>query len=383
MFSASGARLCSPWQAALWELRFFSFASCLVLIALGADQSWISNSGNPITVNGVISGAFALTKAGTGDFVFGGANTYSGGTTVSAGNLILVSAGTLGSSSNALTVNGGAVDLNATNQTIGALNGSGGLIKNSGTASTLTLGNGDGSGSYAGSISNLGTIALVKDGAGTQTLTANNSYTGATTINAGVLELANNGGVALSSTSAITVNNSGTLLMSANNQVNLATTPPITLAGGKIDAGGFSQGNSSTQIGLGAVSLTSNSIIDLTATSLLHFANSSANTWTGTVSIYNWSGTPLLGNGTEEILFGTNALSLTVAQLGQINFYSDSGSTFLGNAIFAPDLDGEIIPFMTPVPEPSTWAAAALALGAVLWTTRRRFVRQPAPARIG
>ena len=28
---------------------------------------------------------------------------------------------------------------------------------------------------------------------------------------------------------------------------------------------------------------------------------------------------------------------------------------------------------MTPVPEPSTWAAAALALGAIAWTQRGRF----------
>ncbi|MBA3607068.1 MAG: PEP-CTERM sorting domain-containing protein [Chthoniobacterales bacterium] len=31
---------------------------------------------------------------------------------------------------------------------------------------------------------------------------------------------------------------------------------------------------------------------------------------------------------------------------------------------------------LTPVPEPSTWAAAALALGVIVWTQRRRFARR-------
>ena len=122
-------------------------------IALGANQTWTNNSGNPFTVNGAISGAFSLTTAGSGFTYFTGANTYSGGTTVSAGTLVVQGSGTLGSSSNALTINGGAVDLNATNQSVGAFSGSGGTIKNSGSASTLTVGNGGGSGSYAGSIS--------------------------------------------------------------------------------------------------------------------------------------------------------------------------------------------------------------------------------------
>ena len=40
-------------------------------------------------------------------------------------------------------------------------------------------------------------------------------------------------------------------------------------------------------------------------------------------------------------------------------------------AMFATDLTGEIVP-LSPVPEPSTWFAAALALGAVIWSLRRR-----------
>ncbi len=283
---------------------------------------------------------------------------------------------------------GGTLDLNGRSETISGLTGGGIVTNSSGTSSTLTLGSNDTTSSFSGSISNTGSISVAKTGAGTLTLTGNNSFTGATTINGGTLRLANSGGVALSGTSAITVNRGGTLLMGNNNQINLATTPPITLGSAagtgtaKIDAGGFSQGNGSSQIGLGALTLASNSIIDLSSTSLLHFANSSANTWTGTLSIYNWSGTATLGNGAEQILFGTNATGLSVAQLNSINFYSDNGSTLLGTAMFAPDLDGEIVPTLVPVPEPSTWLAALLALGAVAFTQRQRIfaLLRPAPS---
>jgi hypothetical protein len=120
---------------------------------------------------------------------------------------------------------------------------------------------------------------------------------------------------------------------------------------------------------MGAVTLSSNSVIDLGGgASVIAFANSSAQTWTGTLSIYNWSGTPGAGNGTDQLYFGTDATGLTAEQLGQIAFYSDSGTTFLGWAGYANDLDGEV----APVPEPSTWFATALALGALGFTQRRR-----------
>ena len=88
----------------------------------------------------------------------------------------------------------------------------------------------------------------------------------------------------------------------------------------------------------------------------------------------------MVGGALEQILFGSNTSGLSAGQLTQVSFYSDSGSTLLSN--YAMILSsGEIVPgVMTPVPEPSTWAAAALALGAVVWTQRRRFARKPALA---
>src|SRR5207244_3900489 len=114
-------------------------------------------------------------------------NTYAGGTTVNDGTLQIEGAATLGSTSGSLTVNGGAVDVNGTNQSVGALSGSGGTIVNNANATTraLTVGNGDGRGSYAGVLADnnnatTGVLALIKTGSGTQTLTAANTYSGAT-----------------------------------------------------------------------------------------------------------------------------------------------------------------------------------------------------------
>jgi MYXO-CTERM domain-containing protein len=75
------------------------------------------------------------------------------------------------------------------------------------------------------------------------------------------------------------------------------------------------------------------------------------------------------GNGTDQLYFGTDATGLTATQLSQIAFYSDSGTTFLGIGGYGLGLDGELV----PVPEPGTWFAAALALGALAFTQRRRY----------
>jgi len=60
-------------------------------ITLGASQTWTVNSGKTLTASGVISGpGFGITKAGAGTLTLaGGANTYSGATTVNGGTLVL------------------------------------------------------------------------------------------------------------------------------------------------------------------------------------------------------------------------------------------------------------------------------------------------------
>ena len=92
----------------------------------------------------------------------------------------------------AFTINGGTFDLNGKAEAVAAIGGTGGTIRNSAAgAATLYVGggvSGTSSASWSGTIQNgTGTLAVVKEGTGTQTLTGTNTYTGTTTVNAGAL----------------------------------------------------------------------------------------------------------------------------------------------------------------------------------------------------
>jgi autotransporter-associated beta strand protein len=223
----------------------------------------------------------------------------------------------------------------------------------------------------SGSISGTG-VGLIKAGAGLMALTGNNSFSGPATVNAGVLAVAGDG--ALGSVSAVNVNG-GTLAISGSGTLNrVSDTAPVTLAGGAIylddtGASGFTET-------LGALTLTANSVIDFgtlnNSSLVLTFGDSSANVWTAGqfLNVYNWSGTwsPVSGGsagGPDQLHF--DASGLTAAQLAQIRFYSDAGTTFLGLGMF---IGTEVV----PTPEPATWVSLG-ALAALLgWRERRRLV---------
>ena len=205
--------------------------------------------------------------------------------------------------------------------------------------------------------------AIIKADTGTLTLTGANTFTGATTINAGTLEAG--AASALGLTASIAVNTGGTLLLSGSgDRVNDSAS--ITLNGGTFNTGGLSET-------VGTLTLTDNSIIDFgSGTSTLSFADSTGLWTTGkTLSIWNWSGTPVAGGGTDQLRFTSNGLNAT--QLGQINFFSDNGVTqisitpaFSANGFVGSF--GEVV----PVPEPSSVATVMGLLGLVGWRERRK-----------
>lgn len=159
----------------------------------------VFNLSSTVTMTGQVSGSGALSQTGSGTTVLSGANSYTGGTTVTAGTLQLGAGASLASGS-ALTVNGGTFNLNGNSQTVGALSGTGGAIAlGSGTLTANSAANA----TLAAAIS--GTGSFVKQGSGTLTLTGANTFTGGTTVNAGILAV--NGSLA----SGVTVNAGGTL----------------------------------------------------------------------------------------------------------------------------------------------------------------------------
>jgi autotransporter-associated beta strand protein len=224
-----------------------------------------------------------------------------------------------------------------------------------------------------------GGLSILKNTSATWVLSGAtaNTYSGKTTVTAGTLFLNKTAGVdAISSTGATGTNatntdlqiTGGTVQLNANNQI--IDSAKVGLSGGTLKLNGVSEGTTApTGAGVGALTLSSNSVIDLANTSVLHFADSSGQAWSGTLSIYNYSGIPFAGNGSEQLLFGSNGSGLTQAQLNSISFYSGAGAGFLGTGGFAPAMDGEVV----PVPEPGSWIGAALALGAIGFTHRKRF----------
>ncbi len=152
----------------------------------------IGNNNASTSYSGVLSGSGSLTKIGTGALTLAGADTYTGGTTIGGGTLQLGNAAALGPTSDNLAVSGGAtLDLHGYSLGVGALSGAGTINNLSGSSTyTLTVGNGNASGTFSGAIKNTtGAIALAKTGTGTLALGGSDTYTGGTTLTAGQLNI--------------------------------------------------------------------------------------------------------------------------------------------------------------------------------------------------
>lgn len=144
-----------------------------------------------LSVGATISGSGALQQIGTGTTTLTAANSYTGGTSVTAGTLRLSGVGSIGTGG--LNVaSGGTFDasgMSAASLALPTLNGAGSVALG---AKGLAVSSG---GSFSGAISGAGGSFAVTGG--TMTLGSTNSYTGATQVTGGSLIV--NGSIAASS----------------------------------------------------------------------------------------------------------------------------------------------------------------------------------------
>ena len=251
------------------------------------------NSSANQTLSGVISGTGSVVKGNSGTLTLGStvANTYSGGTTINDGIISLGTGGGVTSHQDALGTgavtansggelrlwisNGGSFTIdNAFTLDGGTVHGEDGIYDLSG-AMTLAAGGGTLSGKWSGkaitvsgTISGTGALTIDEKAGGNGgevILTANNNFSGGTTVDGGTLKLTgsgrignggltvNNGGTLSVATNAynslggaITVNEGGTLSTdSTGNNQNAHNIGAITLNGGTLTSSGntFFQGN--------------------------------------------------------------------------------------------------------------------------------------------
>ncbi|NDF43865.1 MAG: hypothetical protein EB137_04710, partial [Actinobacteria bacterium] len=293
-------------------------------------------TGGALTVNqftfgiygGVISGDGSFTKSGYGTLWLDRANTYTGGTTIAGGEIIAGVTNVFPNTS--LTFTGTSKLLfifSGVTQNIGSLSTADGVtgaqINLVSRSNVLTV-NQSTDGTYSGTI--IGGGALTKAGSSTLTLSGSNTYTGKTTINAGIIKIGANN------------------VMPDNSEVVLANTAGVALdvngktdTIGSISGGGASGGNITLESGSGTGALTVNQFTfgdyagvisgsgSFTKSSYGVLRLTSANTYTGATSVTGGdlivmvnSGIPntaLSLTGTARLLLLKDGLSLDVGTL--------------------------------------------------------------------
>ena len=310
------------------ELNLSTFSNTIAALSGNSGTFVDIGTGAILTINnggayaGTIQGTGALTLAG-GTLTLSNDNTYSGGTTINLGStLAILNPGQI--STTAPVVDNGTFDISAGAATteIGTLSGSGsillgsnGLIVNETTNSTY-------SGTIQGSLG-----SFQKLGTGTLTLSGTSSYTGATTVSAGILQagaanaFAPASSFTVSSGATIDLNNFNNTILNLNGAGNVTTG---TVAGGTLTLANASGVFSGAMSGNGGLTINGGSLT-LTGT----------NTYTGTTNIsagtLQLSGTGQLAPTTAVVdngIFDIHNISVTSTTIGDL---SGNGQVFLGN----------------------------------------------------
>jgi fibronectin-binding autotransporter adhesin len=281
---------------------------------------------------GEIGGTATLTLAATntrtlnvGTFL----NSYTGDTVINGGTLRLLDFDVIphGAAKGNVVLNApGVFDMNGLLENVNGLSGDG-TVDNvtSSDTPTLIVGNNNASSTFSGVIKNTGgAIALTKVGTGRLILTSQNTYSGDTTVNGGVLQVGEggtNGSIgagpialtsgtlefrrsddfeiddALAGGGGFTQGGTGTITLSGDNSYTGAT----TVNGGMLRLTGDRTTNS------GAINVTSGSVMEIAnGTFSLGAANFSVGNTSG-VSTLNQTGGNLTFSGGNQLLVGNVA----------------------------------------------------------------------------
>ena len=281
----------------------------------------IDTNGISLSLSGGLgSGLGGLTLVGGGVFTVNGISTYSGATSIVNGGLILNGgASNRLSSATGLTLGGGMTsgflqlgdavggvsDLTvASLATLGTGTGNA-IIGGAGTASVLTINQAastDYAGRIGGSNANENNLSIVKSGTGTLTLSgADLTYTGTTTVSAGVLNITGSPGAALTTT-GITVAGGATLnLLNGGGQA-------IDLGSGVLDLGA----------GLGTTTLG----FELGSTSAYDRIITSATATTSNTVLLNLVGLNGAGAGDYDLLVAGGGLNNATYSIGMVSNFT-------------------------------------------------------------
>ena len=268
------------------------------------DGILVIDHSNNLTLSKVISGTGQLQQLGTGTTILAGNNTYTGTTTISAGTLQLGNGGTSGSLSTSNVLDNSLLTVNRTD--------------------ALTLPNAI---SGTGQFSQLGT--------GTTILTADNTYTGNTTISAGTLQLGNGAGGGVTGSVIGDITDNGVLAFNHANTLTLSDTISGTgqlqqlgtgttiLAGDNTYTGNTTISGGTLQLGNGGISgsLGAGAVIDNSALAVNHTDTATllgVISGTGNFAQIGTGTTLLIANNTYT---GNTTISAGTLQLG------DGGTT--------------------------------------------------------